>query len=360
MYSVVSCLAVCLALISSVPASESEGVRVLIGDELTTVALWSTSGILVKGDPSPERKKDMTVTPKSMGRSMSVRSVGALIKVNGKTYRGSIDIRRKENGRLQVINDLDLEDYLLGVIAAEIPSDWEMEALKAQAVASRTYVLYQKRNAGRRPYHILSTVDGQMYLGKRGERLRTTQAVEATRGLVLTYRGEIVPAFYHSSCGGHTEDALELWGVDEPYLKGVDCDCQDISKYGPWEKRVTKAGIIRALSREGYRLDGISSVEIGTLTAAGRVKNVLFRHAGGTTSVPAEVLRTTLGYSSLPSVFFEPEIIDQEVVLSGRGFGHGVGLCQWGTREMARRGSDYKAILAYYYPGTTLSRRGLY
>jgi stage II sporulation protein D len=351
-------LAAFLAVMSSSASVASENIRVLIGEGLTSITLQSSAGLLVEGAPRKQTEKKLTVHAISVHGPMRIRSRGGSLQMNGKAYRGTIEIRKKRSGTLLVINDLDLESYLLGVVAAEIPADWEMESLKAQAVASRTYALYQKQNAGRRPYHILATVDSQMYLGKRGERERAAQAVEVTRGMVITYQGQVIPAFYHASCGGHTEDALELWGIDEPYLKGVDCDCQNISKYGSWEKRVTMAGMIRALRREGYRLGDIGSVEIGTLTAAGRVKNVLFRHAGGTTSVPAETLRATLGYSSLPSIFFEPEIIDREVVLSGRGLGHGVGLCQWGAREMARTGAGFQAILAYYYPGTAISRRG--
>ena len=219
-------------------------------------------------------------------------------------------------------------------------------------------IAYLIGNLGVRPYHILATVDSQMYLGKLGEHPRASRAVGETRGMIITYRGEVISAFYHASCGGHTEDALALWGVDEPYLKGVDCDCQNISKYGSWEKRVAMAGVIRALRREGYRLSGIGSVQMGDVTPAGRVKNVIFHHSGKTTSVPAETVRAALGYSTIPSIFFEPELMDQEVVFSGRGLGHGVGLCQWGAKEMARNGADYKAILAYYYPGTVLTRRG--
>jgi stage II sporulation protein D len=338
----------------------AENIRVAIADNQRSVTLQAPAGLRFAGSAGHHLEKTAIFRAAGMGRQpIRVSSSGEQVKVNGKAYRGTIEIRKKGNGTLLVINDLDLESYLLGVVAAEIPADWEMEALKAQAIASRTYALYQKRNAGRRPYHILATVDSQMYLGKRGERQRAAMAVEKTRGMILTYHGEVIPAFYHASCGGHTEDALELWGIDEPYLKGVDCDCQNISTYGSWEKRVTMAGIIGALRREGYRLGEIGSVEIGKLTAAGRVKTVLFRHAGGTTSVPAETLRATLGYSSLPSIFFEPEIIDREVVLSGRGLGHGVGLCQWGAKEMAQRGADFQAILAYYYPGAALVRRGV-
>jgi stage II sporulation protein D len=267
-----------------------------------------------------------------------------------------VELRRKGNGRIQVINELDIEDYLKGVIAAEVPSDWEMEALKAQAVASRTYALYQKQDRLRQAYHIHDSVESQVYLGIRGERRRALQAIEETLGEVVLYDGEIIPAFYHSSCGGHTEDALVLWGIDEPYLKGVDCDCQTISTYGLWEKRFTLAAVLTALQREGYRLGPVRAVESGTITPGGRVKDVLFRAPGGATSVPAEMLRAVLGYSRVPSIFFEPELIESEVVFSGRGLGHGIGLCQWGAREMAQRGYGYRAILRHYYPGTVVGR----
>ncbi|MEK6745108.1 MAG: SpoIID/LytB domain-containing protein [Nitrospirota bacterium] len=329
-----------------------------IAENQRSVTVAAPAGLRTTGAPGNHSGRSAAFRAEDVGKTpVRVSSPGGFINVNGKAYRGAIEIWKKGNGRLLVINELDLEAYLLGVVAAEVPSDWEMEALKAQAVASRTYALYQKRNAGRRSYHILATVDSQMYLGKRGERTRATEAVEETQGLVITYQGEVIPAFYHSSCGGHTENALELWGIDEPFLKGVDCDCQIISKYGIWEKRFTTAGVIRALRRQGFRLAGIGSVEMGDLTPAGRVKNVIFRNSGRATSVPAETIRAALGYSNIPSIFFEPELLDQEVVFSGRGLGHGIGLCQWGAKEMARNGAEYEAILSHYYPGTTVVRR---
>ena len=341
----------------ALPCSGAESIRVAIADNQRSVMLQAAAGLRIEGSPGHHLEKMATYRAAGIGRQpVRVSSPGGQVKVNGKAYRGTIELRKKGNGTLLVINDLDLESYLLGVVAAEVPSDWEMEALKAQAVASRTYALYQKQNAGRRHYHILATVDSQMYLGKRGERQRAAQAVADTRGMIVTYRGEVIPAFYHSSCGGHTEDALELWGIDEPYLKGVDCDCQNISKYGSWEKRVTMDGMILALRREGYRLGRIGSVEMGEVTPAGRVKNVIFRHSGKATSVPAETVRAALGYSSIPSIFFEPELIDQEIVFSGRGLGHGIGLCQWGAKEMAQNGADYQEILLHYYPGTSIGR----
>ncbi len=341
----------------SLTAQASESIRVVVLNNQRTVTLKAQAGLMVEGAPSDHKEKKMIFGPSFVGtRPTRVRSAGEFIEVNGKSYRGWIELRERKSGLLLVINELDIEDYLQGVIAEEIPHDWEFEALKAQAVASRTYALYQKRAAGKRAYHILATVNGQVYSGRSGEHARAVQAVRETEGIIITYGGEIIPAFYHASCGGHTENAMELWGIDVPYLRGVDCDCQEISKYGVWEKRLGIAQVTAALSRQGYRLKGISKLEINGITAAGRVRQVSIYHAAGIESVPAETLRTAIGYAVIPSVFFEIAVAGDEIVISGRGLGHGVGLCQWGAQEMAQNGKDYKAILSHYYPGTTLMR----
>ena len=347
----------CLAALAAAPTrAAGEDIRVLIADNRQMVTIEASRGFTgdAAGTGSPARR---VIRAASVPRGRVSRFVSrtGVLRVNGRSYRGTVELRRKAGGKLMVVNDLDIEDYLKGVIPAEIPFDWEEEALKAQAVASRSYALYQKRKAGNRPYHVLATVDSQMYLGKSAERGPSSRAVESTRGLVVTYAGEIIPAFYHASCGGHTEDAAALWGLDEPYLKGVDCDCQEISRYGLWERRFRLPVVEAALRRHGYRISGITGVEIGAMTAAGRVKNVVFLHAGGRTSVPSEALRAALGYSRIPSIFFEPELAGGELVFSGRGLGHGVGLCQWGAKTLARRGFDFRAILEYYYPGTTVA-----
>ena len=350
-----SLLGIVLFVLSS-SAHGSETVRVAIADDQQSVTLASPSGLIVEGDRSGRVEKKMTVSPASVGaRPVRVRSTQEFIGVNGKSYRGWIEIRKKKNGTLLLINELDIEEYLMGVVAEEIPSTWEFEALKAQAVASRTYALYQKKRAGNRPYHLRATTNNQIYSGRRGERDSTVRAVRETAGMVVVYNGEVIPAFYHSSCGGHTEDASELWDIDAPYLKGVDCDCQEISRYGLWEKRFSISSISAALGKNGYRLKDVSAMAVGTITPAGRVKNVTVRHAGGASTVPAETLRAAIGYARIPSVFFEAAMSGREVIVSGRGLGHGVGLCQWGAREMAGRGYDFKAILNHYYPGTSIA-----
>ncbi len=335
----------------------SENIRVALADNQKTVVLKSLSGLVIEGQPFGHEEKKLVFGAETVGiRPLRIRASGELIQVNGTSYRGWVELRKKRNGLLLIINDLDIEDYLQGVVTSEIPQGWEIEALKAQAVAARTYALYQKRTAGRRPYHIFATVNSQVYAGSKGERPRAAEAVKDTRGIVLFYAGKMIPAFYHSSCGGHTEDAYELWGIDAPYLKGVDCECQEISRYGVWEKRIGKMQVVRALRRQGYRVSDILGMSIEGITAAGRVKEVAIQSPRGKTFVPAESLRAALGNTLIPSVFFELEFEGKEAVFSGRGMGHGVGLCQWGAEEMAEKGYDFKAILTHYYPGTNLMR----
>lgn len=349
---------ICSAVLSGAAAG-SEKIRVAIADNQREVTIKSDSGLLLDGRSEDKPQKRMVFNPALMGsRAVRIKTPDAFIQFNGKSFRGGIELRKKPNGLLLVINELDLEDYLKGVVGAEMPYEWEFEALKAQAVASRSYAFYQKENAGKRPYHILATVNSQVYIGKSGERESAVRAVRETTGQVLSYEGRVIEAFYHSSCGGQTESALELWGIDEPYLRGVDCECQRISRYGVWEKTMAPEEVSASLGKIGFRLNGVSNVAIQGITPAGRVREVAIRHAGGVTLIPAERFRAAIGYSAIPSVFFEAEQAGNEITISGRGLGHGVGLCQWGAKEMAQRGFDYSAILKHYYPRTHLERKG--
>ncbi len=335
--------------------SAGELIRVAVADDIASVTIKASEGLLRSGLDAGTR---LVITAASLGSGpLRVSARGTYVQMNSRSYRGALEVRKKRNGLLLVVNELDIEDYLKGVIAAEIPHDWEPEVLKAQAVAARTYALYQKRAAGSRAYHIVATVDSQVYGGRSAEHAAALEAVRATRDDVITYRGQVIPAFYHASCGGHTENAYDLWGIDAPYLQGVDCECQEISQYGLWEKRISAGVVVTSLQKLGFRLRDITGIEIDGITPAGRVRQLVIRHSGGALPVPAEKFRAALGYAVVPSVFFEPELSGSEIVLSGRGLGHGVGLCQWGAKEMARRGYDYRAILSHYYPGTQLQKR---
>ncbi len=347
----------CFLLLASSSAFSAENIRIAIADNQKTVTLAAAAGLKVNGIFQELRSKKMIFSSTSQGRACTrVESLDGFILVNGKRYRGSVEIRKNKTNRLLVINELDIEDYLNGVVSAEVPSSWEMEALKAQAVASRSYALYQKRESGNRLYHMLASEMSQVYNGSSAERKNAVRAVRETKGLVLAYGGEIIPAFYHSSCGGHTENAAELWGIDEPYLRGVDCECQRISPHGLWEKRVDVSKVINALNDLGYKAHTITSMNIGDLTQAGRVKTLSVRLSRQSILVPGEMLRGALGHAVVPSVFFELEMSGSEIVFSGRGRGHGVGMCQWGAQEMALRDQDFRAILLHYYPGAKIAR----
>jgi stage II sporulation protein D len=336
-------------------ALASENIRVAVVDNQKTVVVSSGTGLVGTGKTVDHYPKKLRFDASSVGNSpVHLRALGAFIRVNGNSYRGSVELRNKRNGLLLVVNELDIEDYLRGVLSSEVPPGWEYEALKAQAVAARTYALYQKRTAGRRPFDIVATVNSQVYEGSKREHPREAQAIKDTRGLVLVYRGEIIPAFYHASCGGQTENADELWGIDAPYLKGVECECQRISQYGIWEKRIGLVQIVNALRRQGFHVNDILGMSIQGISPAGRVRAVSIRSSHGELLIPAESLRAAIGNSAIPSVFFELDVDGNEAVFSGRGSGHGVGLCQWGAEEMAERGWDYQTILAHYYPGTDL------
>ena len=348
-------LLTCTLIFSAVSAAASESIRVAVLDNQTSVTIKAEGGLRWEGAASGKESKRIVFTSGLVGsRPVKVLPQGQYLQVNGKSYRGLIEIRKKKNDLLLIINELDIEDYLRGVVASEVPYDWEFEALKAQAVASRTFALYQKRTTRSKPYHLVASVNGQMYDGRSAEREQAVKAVKETEGVIVAYKGEAAAAFYHSSCGGHTENAMELWGINEPYLRGVNCDCQEISRYGAWEKRVGLPVIAAALERQGYRMKDAANVRINGITPAGRVKLVSISTSEGIVNVPAEKFRAAVGYASIPSVFFEAETSGSEVVISGRGLGHGVGMCQWGAREMAQRGRDFKEILGHYYPGTKL------
>ncbi|MFA5073495.1 MAG: SpoIID/LytB domain-containing protein [Nitrospirota bacterium] len=335
----------------------SENIRVLLSDRQTTVTLSSPSGLLIAGNASGRQGKKITIHSRSIGTSpMRISAGSGFIQVNKKQYRGWIELQKTKTGRLRIINDLNIEEYLKGVIASEIPHTWDPEALKAQAVASRTYALYQKRMAGTRPYHVLATVKNQVYNGILSERPNAITAVNDTRGLFLVYQGDVIPAFYHASCGGHTENAAELWNMDEPYLQGVSCGCQNISPLGVWKKTLKLSTVKNALKQKGYGVHAMEGMTINSRTNAGRARTIALDVVDTTVHVSGAVLRTALGNTVIPSVFFDLELAENEAVFRGRGSGHGVGLCQWGAQEMASRGHNYFVILSHYYPGTNLAR----
>jgi stage II sporulation protein D len=266
--------------------------------------------------------------------------------VNGTHYVGNIEVWKGLEG-MYLVNELPLEEYVKNVVNAEVASNWDMEALKAQAVIARTYALYQKNSAGNPHYDITSSVLHQVYKGSVID-ARITYAVMNTEGEVLTYEGKLIEALYHSTCGGRTEDPAEVFGKSYPYMKPVESNCE-ISPYWMWERKIPLDEIEKALD-----LTGIKEITISTYTSTGRVKTVAVVYEGGATTVKATDMRKLLGWNRLPSTNFTMARENGQFVFEGKGYGHGVGLCQWSALKMAQEGRNYREILSFLYTGTTI------
>ena len=307
---------------------------------------------------------------------------GAFITVNGKRYRGEVAIHDR-GARLVVVNRLAIEDYLRGVIPLEIgpraPS--EAEAVRAQAVAARSYTYVRLSDDPARIHDILATVMDQVYGGVDAETPLGDAAVAATAGLVLRYAGRVVSAPYHSTCGGSTAAATEVWQgtPDEPYLVPVSDRipgtsrffCETSPRYR-WTRVFDRAALAQALDRylrayEPVPVSGpglVRSVEVVGHTPSGRTKSLVVATSRGRFSLQGNEIRfvmRTPGGEILNSTYFSvrsersADGTLSQLTLSGTGYGHGVGMCQWGAIGRARAGQDFRAILRTYYPGTTVA-----
>lgn len=267
---------------------------------------------------------------------------------------------------------LELEDYLTGVIAGEMPASFGLEALKAQAVAARTVTVKRMRAFGGRgssahPRADLSNDprEGQAWLSRRDmlkkwgfwgyfrNRARITGAVKSTAGLVLTYNGELIDAVYHSTSGPRTENAGEIWGSDLPYLQSVNCPFGQHSPRYKEEKLISFAdfwaGLGAELAAEPANKNKPPDLRILEYTAGGRVKTLSVNGR----KMQGEAFRRQLG---LNSSRFSWRLLPDAVLLQTTGYGHGVGLCQYGADGLARRGWDFRSILKYYYRGVDIVR----
>jgi stage II sporulation protein D len=289
-----------------------------------------------------------------------VRLAGAsaFLSVDGTPVRGELVITVRDRHVL-VVNELDLEDYVRSVVPSEVPSDWPVEALKAQAILARTFVLYKKAERAASDFDVDATVQSQVYGGVPSEDGRTSEAARVTAGRVVWFDGRLAFTPYHSTSAGQTEDAMELWGLDQPYLKGVDCSFDSESPAARWTRRIPLEDIETALGQAGYRVGPIAAIAPIARNRSGRVSSVRLLHAGGGLVLKGEDLRRIIGYQRLPSMRFDvtefavnPESRQVEAWFEGGGWGHGVGVCQWGMKALADRGWAAERIIAYYYPGT--------
>ncbi|HEY9856857.1 MAG TPA: SpoIID/LytB domain-containing protein [Stenomitos sp.] len=277
----------------------------------------------------------------------------------GRWYRGEIEVR-SAGSRLTVINRVPLEQYLYGVVPAEMNPRWSLEALKAQAVAARTYALAKLGQFNARGFDLKPTTENQVYRGAGVETSTSNMAVDQTLGQVLTRNGHVIAAYFHSSSGGYTETSAAVWGEPRPYLQAVPDYDQQSPRY-LWQKNVPSASVRSGLAREGLAIGDPVRFEVLERSYSGRVHRIRVIGTGGERVVSGDVVRRAAGlYSTLFNVIGYGGSGGRPAAFAfaGRGHGHGLGLSQWGAKALGERGYTYQQILAYYYPTTQLSSIG--
>ena len=372
------------------------------GDRLTLRPGPDGSGfaalLLLPGDPTPRSLllplAELWLTPRREGGAQ------ALLQVGERAYRGRLQILSRD-GSLQGINHVFLETYLASVVGSEMPASWPLDALQAQAVAARTYALAQRRPAA--AFDLKATVASQVYGGVAAETASTREAVARTRGEVLLHRGALINAVFHSSSGGSTENSGEIWSRQLPYLVSVP-DFDESSPVYRWEKSFDPLELRRAFRETG----GVQAIEVLDTSSTGRIRRARILGPAGSLEVSGAELRQRLGLRSTMATFrLQPPVVSPSptappaqgfsggslmrlltgsrlppppplpalewtdsasgapvaagppgslpiLLVSGRGFGHGVGMSQWGAQAMALRGSDYRQILRHFYQGAEL------
>ena len=361
-------------LLPALSVSSSEPVvRILVDEGIHRVVLRGRALTVEKGDSHVWRKMFTGLRGASFtgrggkihlegssfdsGRFRVVSAGGTLHYVgrNGDNLRRGSIVITSDPGGMTVVNHVPLESYLVGLVNGEIDSNWPSEAVKAQVVAARTFALYRMQE-GDPLYDVRGDTGDQVYHGAGGEDERALRAVRATRGMAIFYDGKLVPAFYHSSCGGRTADAKDVWGTPHPALKSVpDADCGDAPR-AVWRVVMGSREVQGILQRLYPGIGAVRRLGVHRSSPDGRVSALFFDTDEGRTLVDSGDFRSEAGYTRLPSTLFTMSGANGKVVFDGRGNGHGVGLCQWGSRGAALKGWDYRRILKKYYTGIDIKR----
>lgn len=335
------------------------------------------------------------------------------------SYRGWFEFPRR-GSTLTAVNIVNYNDYLYGVVPAEMPASWPMEALKAQAVAARSVSIHQANRYASDGYNVCDTTYTQVYGGFSREHANTNRAVDETRGIIATYQGKVAETLYFSTSGGHTEDPQYVWGSQIPYLQAMPDPYETEPSGKPWTRTITLAEMDRCLQNQNITIGPAKGMRASSYTPSGRVKELDIIGTSGTHTIVRENIRTffagtregslrsrmfTIGthmpgptttpigsvrvyqgdapqylidasgeirpvggslvvqgassqvtYESTSGHSTEHQTKLGDVMISGRGYGHGVGMSQSGAKGMAQAGHTYDQIIQYYYQGVTLER----
>ena len=333
---------------------------------------------------------------------LSKDSLG-VIKVDGKNFRGSIYFKRYTDSDLTVINQLTIDEYLYGVLPKEISGTWPIEAQKAQAVTARNFTLVKLNEHAKYGFDLCSTTHCQVYGGYDVEHPNSNKAVDQTKGKYLTYNGKLVTAFYHSNSGGRTEDSQNIWSFPLDYIKSVDDPYSIGQPNDHWTFSYTKQQLEDILVSKGLDVGAIISISPLAYSENGRVLKLEIKGSKDKIILEKDKIRNILGYNNIKSTWFELEsngdvtvlsgvnqsstktslaskyvatasgivkvnmenininngtklisvsIAPDKFVFTGKGWGHGLGMSQWGAKTMAEQGFTFEQILTYYYTGT--------
>lgn len=260
----------------------------------------------------------------------------------------------------ETVTDMDLETYLEGVLAGEMKNNWPLEALKAQAILARTFVLKfcTEKESKYQGADISTDIEEAQAYDATGVNNRIKKAVRETRGLILSHQGELPYAWFHAHSGGVTAKAREGLGYDdeEPgytqVVKGMDSEDAPPEAKG-WEAAFTKEEVIAAAKTCGVRIDSVDDIEVGDTGESGRAETIVINGK----SVSAPELRIALGSTKMRSTLLSSlKIENGQIRMAGRGYGHGVGMTQWGAYAMAEEGKSAEEIVTYYFKDVTVEK----
>jgi stage II sporulation protein D len=297
-------------------------VRVLISENQKLMRLTVKGECVIRVLPSMELVKRgsklnqiaITPTPKGIkvggaefiGRGLRIEpKVDRDLYLDGSRFRGFVDVLKNSSNSLYAINTLNIEKYLYGVLHHEVAPWWPMEALKAQAIAARTYAVYQIQVSKPQEYDVKSGTSSQVYGGSTTERSRSKRAVDGTKGKILSFGGKVFPAYFHATCAGITAAAQELWKIDVAPLKGgVACGFCRISPHFEWQSKVPLASIEERMNKNGRPVGRILKLELISKTPSGRVGSLRITGTGGDTVMAAKDFRIWIGGDKIRSTNF--------------------------------------------------------
>jgi len=342
-------------------AEDSEYIRVLLLKSHDMITVSSAARMRIT-DLKDNRivydasRGSVKITPDKVKSRLLIESWDSPLSIQNTAYRGSIEITNVL-GNLHVINLIKMEDYIKSVVPSEIPASWPAEALKAQAVAARTYAYYHLSNKSNEKgiYDLDATINFQVYKGISVETDSTSEAVMKTSGEVIVDNYKPIVAYFHSACGGRTVDDKFVWiGNDLPYLKSVRCPFCGNSPNAVWEIFISIDEIKQHLSVKYKSIGTIKNIAF--YKKDGRVVEVRVKSNSGTINLNGNEFRLLFPPKMIKSLYFTSIKQGSGLKIKGRGWGHGVGMCQWGAKGQAENGASYKKILQYYYYHTKIAK----